>query len=110
MNDEIYSISKELGNYSVSNYGNVINKKTGAGLLQTVKNGGKSVTLFKDGRRRQIAVCRLVAFSFVENTNKLPFVKHIDNDKNNNYYKNLEWFSNGTPIEGFHKKWSGVFY
>lgn len=34
---------------------------------------------------------RLVGFTFVENKNNLPFINHIDGNKLNNHYLNLEW-------------------
>ena len=36
---------------------------------------------------------RLVAMAFIENKENNPTVNHIDCDKKNNFYKNLEWSS-----------------
>jgi hypothetical protein len=112
MTDEIYSISEELGNYSVSNYGNVINKKTGVIKSQTIdkSDGTVKTTLFKNGKKRSIMVHRLVAFAFLNNPNHHPFVKHIDGNKQNNYYKNLEWHTHGAPVEGYNIKYKTIFY
>lgn len=57
-------------------------------------------------------VHRLVASEFINNTNNLPVVNHIDEDKENNHYTNLEWCTQkdnvqkyitngGTPIKNF---------
>ena len=89
----------EWTNYEVSNYGNVRSlnyKKTGETkiLKQNVnKKGYFVVTLCEKKRRKQFRVHRLVAFVFVENDdveNKTQ-VNHIDENKENNHYTNLEW-------------------
>lgn len=45
----------------------------------------------KDGKRHTFRVHRLVAMMFIGNPNNLPIVMHLDNNKGNNYYKNLKW-------------------
>lgn len=48
------------------------------------------------GVRRKSTIHRLVADSFVPNSNNYPYVNHIDGDKHNNSAENLEWV---TPRE-----------
>lgn len=55
------------------------------------RNGYHRVGLNKNGNRRYKAVHRLVAELFVENPDSKPEVNHIDGDKSNNHYTNLEW-------------------
>lgn len=56
------------------------------------KDGYFTVSLqLKDGKRMSFLVHRLVALTFVENQLNLPVVNHKDTNKQNNFYKNLEW-------------------
>ena len=55
--------------------------------------------------KKHLLIHRLVAEGFVENPNPLEFncVDHIDNNKINNYYKNLQWCTNEFNISKFFK-------
>lgn len=53
--------------------------------------GYACVTLRKEGRDFGRTVHRLVASAFLENPDNLPSINHIDEDKLNNHYSNLEW-------------------
>ena len=44
-----------------------------------------------NGRRKKYNVHRLVAETFIPNTNRYPCVNHIDGNKQNNHVDNLEW-------------------
>jgi len=93
------------GCFLVSNYGNIksctriVESKNG--IIKIIKgiprklnidrNGYIKVTLCLNSIYKTFYVHRLVADVFVENKNRLKFVNHIDCNKQNNYYKNLEW-------------------
>src|SRR5699024_10761196 len=53
--------------------------------------GYLTVALSKRSIKKQFYVHRLVALYFVDNPNKYNEVNHIDEDKENNYFLNLEW-------------------
>lgn len=57
-----------------------------------VSNSGyERVDLFKDKKRKQHSIHRLVATAFVENPNGYPMVNHKDENRRNNLASNLEW-------------------
>lgn len=87
------------GLYKVSNYGLVINSRYkivgtyyGDEFYEDL-NKYNCVSLVKDGKATRYGIHRLVALAFVNNPNPTKFniVNHIDENKHNNYYKNLEW-------------------
>lgn len=84
-------ILDSYNNYTISTDGDVINKTTGR-YLKTHKRGEYlSVKLYLDGVAERFYVHRLVAECYVVNPFKKPQVNHVDGDKLNNYYGNLEW-------------------
>jgi hypothetical protein len=82
---------KDYENYQISDTGIVINKKTGRELKQQEKKGYMNVSLFKDGKKKNKLVHRLVAEAFIENIKQYPQVNHKDEDSLNNMVNNLEW-------------------
>jgi hypothetical protein len=67
---------------------------TNGGLVprQTMTNGYYFYALRdKDGIQVNISTHRLVATHFIPNPNCYPEVNHIDGDKKNSDYRNLEW-------------------
>lgn len=84
--------------YQVSNTGKVrsLNYRGNTGKTKVLKqdtkdNGYKIIDLYKNGKRKDYLVHRLVALAFIPNTLNLPQVNHIDEDKTNNAVWNLEW-------------------
>jgi len=103
------SIPGYEGIYEVSNLGRVRSldrlRKNPNGMAKfkgriiTGNHGGKhyfQVALHKDGRKQYYSVHRLVAEAFIPNPDNKPQVNHIDGNKQNNVYTNLEW---ATPSE-----------
>lgn len=82
------------GLYQVSNLGNVKSfYNSNIRLLKAGINSNKYfyVGLIKDKKRTFILIHRLVAITFIPNTEKKPFVNHINGIKKDNRVENLEW-------------------
>lgn len=88
------------GRYQVSNLGNVRSVDHVVKVVRYVKYKGKAIKPFTDkdgykcvrlGSSCHKKVHRLVANAFINNPNGYNQVNHIDLDKSNNDYKNLEW-------------------
>ena len=82
-------------NYNISSTGDVMNNKTGR-ILKTFpcNKGYLRCSLYKDGKKHTKKVHRLVAEGFVYNEFTKEQVNHIDGDKLNNHFMNLEWVTN----------------
>lgn len=99
---EIWKEIKEYeGIYKISNFGRVksLPRKTtnqhgkNEIILKPSKNtsGYLQVNLNKNGKDKNVLVHKLVAETFINNTNNLPYINHKDENKTNNYVSNLEW-------------------
>lgn len=109
------------GSYQISNLGRVkslerYNSKGDKLKEKILKNrvnsqGYLSVVLYRDNTKKQYKVHKLVAKHFIPNPNNLPYINHINQQKNNNRVENLEWctpqynsnYSLGKPILQFTK-------
>lgn len=90
--EEVWKSVKGYENlYWVSNLGRVKSKRK---VLQPIKGEYLKVGLSKNGIQKTLTIHRLVAQAFVDNPNKLNFVNHIDENKYNNVFTNLEWCTN----------------
>ena len=91
------------GLYQVSNFGRVKSLdryvlRNGNSLFvkgivwsQLNNRGYLAVRLCNSGKYKNYLVHRLVACAFVENLNNYTEVNHIDENKHNNHFDNLEW-------------------
>lgn len=78
--------------YLISSSGLIVNEATGKPIKpQDNGRGYKKVTLTTKGQPIQKYVHRLVAEHYCENPNGYKQVNHIDGDKSNNHFANLEW-------------------
>ena len=79
-------------NYEVSSFGRVRNNVTARILKpQLNKHGYQGVNIYKDGKVKNHAIHRLVAFAFCPNPNEYNTVDHISRIKTNNMFNNLRW-------------------
>lgn len=79
-------------NYSCTKSGGVFNATTGRELRQkTKKTGYKEVCLYLKSGKKSFYAHRIVAECFIENVDMNPEVNHINGDKSDNNYSNLEW-------------------
>ena len=89
--------------YYITKDGNVYNNKTKKNLHLYEKTGGYlyACLIGKDDKgfykkKNYVRVHRIVATAYCKNKEKKPYVNHIDENRKNNNYKNLEWV---TPEE-----------
>lgn len=86
--------------YLVSSYGRIKNKHTGCLLKPMVNNGYLYVKLMRtDSNSYKEAIHRIVCTMFNGASDGLPHVNHIDGNKHNNYYTNLEWCTPKENVE-----------
>lgn len=81
------------GIYQVSNQGRLRNQHK---LLSISVNwdGYHRARLWKNGKKAQVALHRLVALAFCPNPEHKPQVNHKDGDRSNCKAENLEWVTN----------------
>lgn len=97
--DELKSIKGYEGLYAACTNGKIFKMKDGVKLRQIgkVKTTGKqtyiTTRLYKDGRRMNVMVHRLIAETFIPNPENKPYVSHKDGNRHNNSIGNLEWVS-----------------
>ena len=87
-------------NYAVSNTGLVKNIKRNFILSPVTNNKGYlGVAIYINGKEHKKLVHRLVTIAFVPNLDGKPYVNHKDANKQNNYYRNLEWCTQKENIQ-----------
>jgi len=92
---------KDFEDYLISDNGEVYSKKSN-NLLKPrhTKDGYVYYRLSKPGGiQKDFKAHRLVALAYVENPNNLETVNHIDGDKTNNHYSNLEWMNRSDQLQ-----------
>lgn len=108
---------KDYTNYLVDEYGNVYSlpqlviKSNGVKQPRKGKklsiyycsDGYPKVKISKDGKCESVAIHILVAKAFIPNPDNLPEVNHIDCNRKNCYYKNLEWVTHSQNVAHSYK-------
>lgn len=99
-----WKIIKKYPNYQVSNYGEVINIKSGKKRkLQNGPGGYLILVLYKDGKPGSVYIHRLVAEAFLGPCPKDKEVNHKDGNKINPYVKNLEYVTRKENVKHSYK-------
>ncbi len=78
-------------NKKVRKNGRIDNRKGKILKPKIDKYGYEVITLSNNKIRKSYSVHRLIAQAFIANEENKPTVNHIDGNKRNNNYKNLEW-------------------
>lgn len=109
--NERFKPIKGYENYLISDFGRVYNSsRKKFRKLNTARGGYLQVDIWKDGARKVFRVHRLVAMHFIDGDQSLE-VNHIDYDRKNNHYSNLEWVtSQENTAHSYHRivagRWS----
>ena len=91
---EVWKPIPYFSKYQISSYGNIKNVIKNKLLKPHIKSSYCSVALFDDnGKRKAMLIHRLVAITFLENTENKVTVNHKDHNTLNNNLDNLEWAS-----------------
>lgn len=87
-------IIEKYPNYSISDCGEVINEITGKIKHKFLhQKGYYMVTLYKNGKPKNIYVHRLVAETFIPNPQNKETINHKNEIKTDNRVENLEWLT-----------------
>lgn len=89
-------------NYFITEDGRILNKSKNRFLKLYLNNWGYLWTKLgrKNGNGKQVH--RLVAQTYVPNPENKPQVNHIDGNKLNNHYSNLEWVTIQENVQHAH--------
>lgn len=92
---ERWRVSPDFPKYEVSDHGR-IRHINGAPRKTRLCGGYLYVSIWHDGKLRNVRLHRLVARTYIPNPKNKPHVNHKDGNKENNNVSNLEW---NTPSE-----------
>lgn len=93
-------------NYTIDEYGNIINIKTNRKMKKHLHSKGYFDIELRgnNGERKKFLVHRLVAKHFLPDYSDDITIDHLDNNRQNNFYKNLECISLSDNIKRYRKR------
>lgn len=115
MNEVWVDIENYEGLYRISNLGNVesLQRITKGKHIRVVpykrlalnknKDGYVQVNLWKNNKLKRYKTSVLVATHFISNVDNKPQVNHIDGNKDNNRFDNLEWVTASENLKHAHR-------
>jgi len=89
-------MARKKAEYEIREDGTIINSITGKVLKKVIQNRGYEVVWI---HRKKKLVHRLVGEKYVPNPENKPQINHIDGNKLNNHYTNLEWSTSSENIK-----------
>ena len=99
-------------NYLIYPDGKVYSKVSKRYLLaQLNKSGYLHIGLYKDNKRKEHKIHRLVGLHYITNPDNKPFLDHINRDKLDNRVENLRWVTrseNGQNVDKRKHNKSGI--
>lgn len=102
--EEWHKINKYNGSYLVNRSGQIMNESTGRILkIQKNKLGYCKVRIVANGKWVQLMIHRAVALTFLQLNPLRNEVNHIDGNKSNNHFSNLEWCNRSENIKHAHR-------
>jgi hypothetical protein len=106
MKKEIYG-----GNYIIYSNGQIWSVRRNRFMSPTINSGGYYHLIISFGKPKTISIHRIVAEAFIPNPNNFPIVNHINGNKLDNRFENLEWCTNRHNITHYHNsKYPGVIF
>lgn len=94
--EEVWKVKEGFSNYMISNLGRVVT------IRKSVKEkyGYLTIRLVSDDKKQKdFSVHRLVGELFCDNPNGYSTINHIDCNKENNVYTNLEWVTQKMNVD-----------
>ena len=111
-NKEIWAFHPRTDSYLVSNKGSIKSLSYNR-IMKPIKNrqGYNMVNIkFSNGNRRSVMIHRMVLETFLEhfdNKSNIFEVNHMDGNKDNNSFENLEWVTRQENLQ--HARENGLF-
>jgi len=93
----------QSNNYEISDNGNFRNKKDRLLKLNVNARGYLYCNISTKGKVTKVKIHILVAKCFVDNIQNKETVNHIDGNKLNNHYSNLEWLTRKENVQHYFK-------
>lgn len=96
---EKWKVIEESNNYEISNYGRFRNRHKKLLKLNINANKYYYCNISINGKVSKVKIHRLVSKAFVENPLSKNVVNHINGNKLDNHYTNLEWVTQAENIQ-----------